>query len=161
MLVRNYVIPATPIPLWNATLTEQQQEEWAYLRAHLPAHQVRAVNTNYQFLRFVMLEGESLVTCHADYSRLLELVEQVLTQPFSEVGETTRVPFSVFYERVAWWAGNPEEEYALRVLVDVMADGGARGLRYARRVVEFVLPRFLQRLCEAVDMGLMEQMVRV
>ena len=161
MLVRNYVIPTTPTHLWRDTLTEEQKQQWDYLRAHLPVERAQVVAVNYQFLRFVMLEADSLVTGHADYQRLLGLVEQVLTAPFGEVGKQGVVPFSVFYERVAWWASSEEEEYAVRALADVMADGGARGVRFMRRLVEFVLPRFLGRVCEAVDMGLMEQMVRV
>lgn len=161
MLVRNYVIPTTSTRLWEATLTEQQRQQWDYLRAQLPVERARVVAVNYQFLRFMMLEADSLVNSHADYARLLGLVEQVLTAPFSEVGKQGIVSFSVFYERVAWWASSEEEEYAVRALADVMADGGARGLRYARRVVEFVLPRFLQRLCEAVDLGLVDSMMRV
>lgn len=161
MLVRNYVIPTTSTRLWEATLTEQQREEWDYLRAYMPVERARVVAVNYQFLRFMMLEADSLVNSHADYQRLLGLVEQVLTAPFGEVGKSGVVSFSVFYERVVWWASSEEEEYAVRALADVMADGGARGLRYARRVVEFVLPRFLQRLCEAVDLGLVDSMMRV
>lgn len=161
MLVRNYVIPTTSTRLWEATLTEQQRRQWDYLRAQLPVERARVVAVNYQFLRFMMLEADSLVNSHADYQRLLGLVEQVLTAPFGEVGKSGVVSFSVFYERVAWWAGSEEEEYAVRALADVMAGGGARSLQFMRRLVEFVLPRFLGRVCEAVDMGLVEQMMRV
>lgn len=152
MIIRNFVIPVNNPAEWARSLTPEERESWDILRAHLTTMQTRNLCDNYQLLRFLSVDVDSLVCSHADCERVVSLLRDTIVFPLRAPGSVKSLP-SEFTEFLLDFARSEEEERALRLFAQSLAAGGFTAVVDVRHVARFVCGRLLGRVRDGVLSG--------